>query len=55
MDINILNGVIRALAPALVGYLAGKGVIPAGDYGTVVAAFTALVAAVWSVKSNKVA
>lgn len=53
MDINIINGVIRAAAPALVAYLAGRGIIPAGDYAAVIASVTALIAAVWSVKSNK--
>ena len=53
MDINIVNGVIRAVAPALVAYLAGKGILPAADYSGVVAAICALVAAGWSIKTNK--
>lgn len=53
MDINIINGVIRAVGPAVVMYLVGKGVIPAGDYGEVFGAVTMLIAAVWSIKSNK--
>lgn len=53
MDINIINGVIRAVAPAIVAFMIGKGIIPAGDYGDIFAALTALIAAVWSVKSNK--
>lgn len=53
MDINIVNGVLRAVAPALIAYLVGKGVIPAADYGGVIAAAATLIAAVWSVKSNK--
>ncbi|CAB4169898.1 hypothetical protein UFOVP1087_40 [uncultured Caudovirales phage] len=54
MDINIINGVIRAVAPALVAYLAGKGIIPAADYSGVIAAAVALIMAGWSIKSNKV-
>ena len=53
MDINIINGVIRAVAPALVAYLAGKGIIPAADYSGVIAAAVALIMAGWSIKSNK--
>lgn len=53
MDINIINGVIRAVAPALVAYLAGKGIIPAADYSGVIAAVVALIMAGWSIKSNK--
>lgn len=53
MDVNLINGVIRAIGPAIVAYLVGKGTIPAGDYGDIFAAVTALVAAVWSIKSNK--
>lgn len=53
MDISIVNGVIRAVAPAVVAYLVGKGVIPVADYGELIAAVTALTAAAWSVASKK--
>ena len=53
MDINVINGVIRAVAPAIIAYLVGKGVIPVSDYGPLVASIGAVIAAVWSVKSNK--
>lgn len=53
MDVNTINGVLRALLPAIIAYLVGKGTIPAGDYGTVIASFTALIAAAWSIWSNK--
>ena len=53
MDINIIGGVIRAVAPALIAYLAGKGILPAADYSGVIAAVIALIAAGWSVKTNK--
>jgi hypothetical protein len=52
MDSNIINGIIRAIGPAIVAFLVGKGIIPAGDYAAVFAGLTAIVAAVWSVKSN---
>ena len=52
MDVNIINGVVRALGPALVAYLAGKGILPAGDYSAVWAALAGLIGAVWSIKSN---
>lgn len=55
MDINIVNGVIRAVAPAIVAYLAGRGILPAADYSGVIAAVIALISAGWSIKSNKVA
>ena len=53
MDVNTINGIIRAVVPAIVAYLVGRGVIPAADYGGVIAAATALIAAVWSVKSKQ--
>lgn len=53
MDSNIINGVIRAVAPAVIAYLVGKGTIPAADYGPLLAGVTAVVAAAWSIWSNK--
>lgn len=53
MDINTINGVIRALFPAIVAYLVGAGYIPAADYGPLLAGLTAVIAAVWSIKSKK--
>lgn len=53
MDVNLINGVIRAVFPAVVAYLVGKGTIPAADYGPLLAGVTAIVAAVWSIWSNK--
>ena len=53
MDGNIINGVLRAVVPAVVAYLVGRGVIPAGDYGEVIAGLAAVAAAIWSVISNK--
>lgn len=53
MDVNTINGVIRAVVPAIIAYLVGKGTIPAADYGPLLAGLTATVAAVWSVRSKK--
>lgn len=53
MDSNVINGVIRAVVPAVIAYLVGKGTIPAADYGPLIAAGTALVAAAWSIWSKK--
>lgn len=52
MNTDMIGGIVRALGPAIVAYLAGKGVIPAGDYDAVWTGLIALVAAVWSVKTN---
>jgi hypothetical protein len=53
MDVNLINGVLRAVVPAVVAYLVGKGTIPAADYGPLLAGITATVAAAWSIFSNK--
>lgn len=53
MDINTINGVIRALFPAIVAYLVGAGYIPAADYGPLLAGLTAVIAAAWSIWSKK--
>ena len=54
MDINTINGIIRAIVPALCAYLVGKGYISAGSVGDITAAIVAVAAALWSIKSNKV-
>lgn len=53
MDSNVINGVIRAVVPAVIAYLVGKGTIPAADYGPLLAGLTATIAAVWSIWSKK--
>jgi len=52
MNTDMIGGVIRAVLPPVVAFLVGKGVLPAGDYGSVVTGFVALVTAVWSVRTN---
>jgi uncharacterized membrane protein len=44
---------VRALVPPLVAYLAAKGIIPAGSLDAILAAGTAIVAAVWSIINNR--
>ncbi len=55
MDLNTLNGVIRAVAPAILAYAVGKGWLPAGAVADITAAIVAIAAAVWSIRSNKTA
>lgn len=52
MNSNIVMGILRAIVPGLVGYLVGKGLIPAGQAADVGAAIITLGAAGWSVASN---
>jgi len=47
-----LFGVIRTFAAALIGYLAGRGIIPADVGGEVAAAVATLGVAVWSAFSK---
>lgn len=52
MDMNTINGVIRAVLPAALAYAVGKGWIPAGSVADISAAVLAIAAAVWSVTTN---
>lgn len=56
MDMNTINGILRAIIPALVAFAAGKGWISASGAtaisDAVVAAAAAVLAAGWSVKTN---
>jgi len=53
MDFNTINGVLRAVLPAVLAYAVGKGWVNAGSVGDISAAIVAIAAAVWSVKTNK--
>jgi hypothetical protein len=53
MNSDMIGGVLRAVVPAALAYLIGKGAIPAGDYSAVVTSVVALVTAAWSVRTNK--
>lgn len=53
MDINTINGVLRAVIPAGVAYLVGRGIIPASTSAPdITAAFITIIAALWSIKTN---
>lgn len=52
MDLNTVNGVIRAIVPALLAYAVGKGWVSAGSVGDITAAVVAAAAAFWSIRSN---
>lgn len=53
MDMNTVNGVIRAVVPAFLAYAVGKGWVSQSAVADITAAVVAVVAALWSVKSNK--
>lgn len=55
MDMNTINGVIRAVVPALLAYAVGRGWISAGSVGDITAAVVALASAAWSITSNRTA
>ncbi len=50
---NIINGVLRAIAPAALAYAVGKGWISESSTGDIMAAITAIGAAAWSVATNR--
>lgn len=52
MDINVINGVLRALVPAALAYAVGKGWLSQSQVADITAALLTLVAAAWSVKTN---
>lgn len=52
MDLNTINGVIRAIVPAILAYVVGKGWISAGSAGDITTAVVAIAAAIWSVRTN---
>jgi hypothetical protein len=53
MDTNTLNGVVRAILPAGLAYAVGKGWIAQSSVADISAAVVAVMAAVWSVASNR--
>src|SRR5262245_13102091 len=52
MNTEQAGGIARALVPAIVAWMVGRGWIPAGAAGDVGAAILAVVAAGWSVQKN---
>ncbi len=53
MDLNSINGVIRAIVPAVLAYCVGKGWIGETSVTDITAAAVAVASAVWSIVSNK--
>ncbi len=53
MNYDQYTGIIRAIAPAAVAYLVGKGLITSDTAGLIVTAVIAIGAAVWSVLNNR--
>lgn len=52
MDLNTINGVIRALVPAFCAYAVGRGWISNSSVADITAALIAVAAAGWSIKTN---
>ncbi len=52
MDINTINGVLRAIVPAALAYAVGKGWISQSQVADITTAVLTLAAAAWSVKTN---
>jgi hypothetical protein len=53
MDINTVNGIIRAILPAALAYAVGKGWLSQSAAADVTAAVVAIASAIWSVISNR--
>lgn len=52
MNLNAYMGILRAIVPGLVGYLAGKGWITQSEAADIAAAIITLGAAGWSIVTN---
>ena len=52
MNMNIISGVLRAVVPALIAYVVGKGWLSTSSAADVSAAIIAIISAGWSVQSN---
>lgn len=53
MDSNTINGILRAIVPAMVAWLVGKGYIANDTAGDITASIVAIGSAIWSVISNR--
>ena len=53
MDLNTLNGILRAIIPAAIAYAVGKGWISQSASADISTAVLAIAAAMWSVVSNR--
>ena len=52
MNKNQITGIARALVPAIIAYIVGKGWLSQSSGGDVAAAIIALISAVWSAQTN---
>jgi hypothetical protein len=52
MGTDQFTGILRAIVPAVVAYVAGKGWIPADTATDIGAGVVAIFAAIWSWKTN---
>ena len=52
MNLNQINGILRAIIPAALAYAAGKGWLTQDQIADVTAAIVTLVSAGWSVATN---
>jgi hypothetical protein len=53
MGTDQLTGILRAVIPAFVAYVAGKGWLPADTASDVGAGVVTILAAIWSWKTNR--
>lgn len=53
MNLNQINGIIRAVVPAVLAYAVGRGWIAETAVADISAAVVAVMAAVWSLTTNK--
>ena len=53
MGIDQFTGILRAIVPALVSFVAGKGWLPADTATDIGAGFITILAAVWSWQTNR--
>ncbi len=53
MNQDQIGGIFRAVIPPLVTWLVAKGIIPAGEADSVIAALVTLAVVAWSIASNK--
>ncbi len=53
MNYDQITGILRAVIPPLVAYLAAKGIVPAGSADAILSAVVAIAAAMWSVLNNQ--
>ena len=50
---NTINGVLRAVVPAVLAYAVARGWVTQGSVGDITAAVVTIAAAIWSVFTNR--